>query len=395
MLKITYDEWDEYININKQHMLDSIDNTLLIDKSQEHIQFINILKKIFNINIFNVSRITYSIFTFLHIYINKYLYDIINPNLDGTIRPEINLDGTIRPEINLDGTIRPEINLDCTISPEINLDNTIIPNLNNHNNNNNNNNIIIMLKLIIKLFINIEFILNTQFFLIIYILNKNKKKTTTTPDTPDTLDTPDTPDTPDTLDTPDTTPETKPETTNETTTHANYKILMKITQICKDIDVNIKSSTIILLLLKMNSQLCNYTILDIINNDLINNENSYSKTINIFNNDINNLLDKFINDISQIIEYTDTHTDTHTDTNTNTDIYTNTITYKYILCVNYILDLSNLLYSMFNTSIDIFITYLIKENPTHTNFYNIKNSISDLLTNEIQILKQTLLELYI
>ena len=247
-----------------------------------------------------------------------------------------------------------------------------------------------MLKLIIKLFINIEFILNTQFFLIIYILNKNKQQHTTTTDT-----------TPE--NTPDTTPETKPETTNETTTHTNYKILMKITQICKDIDVNIKSSTIILLLLKMNSQLCNYTILDIINNDLINNENSYSKTINIFNNDINNLLDKFINDISQIIEYTDTHTDTntdthtdtHTDTNTNTDIYTNTITYKYILCVNYILDLSNLLYSMFNTSIDIFITYLIKENPEHTNFYNIKNSISDLLTNEIQILKQTLLELYI
>ena len=386
MLKITYDEWDEYININKQHMLDSIDNTLLIDKSQEHIQFINILKKIFNINIFNVSRITYSIFTFLHIYINKYLYDIINPNLDGTIRPEINLDSTISPEINIDNTIIPEINLDSTISPEINLDSTINPNLNNHNNHNNNNhnnNIIIMLKLIIKLFINIEFILNTQFFLIIYILNKNKKKTTKTPDTPDTLDTP------------DTTPETKPETTKETTTHANYKILMKITQICKDIDVNIKSSTIILLLLKMNSQLCNYTILDIINNDLINNENSYSKTINIFNNDINNLLDKFINDISQIIEYTDTHTDTHTDTNTNTDIYTNTITYKYILCVNYILDLSNLLYSMFNTSIDIFITYLIKENPEHTNFYNIKNNISDLLTNEIQILKQTLLELYI
>ena len=363
MLKITYDEWDEYININKQHMLDSIDNTLLIDKSQEHIQFINILKKIFNINIFNVSRITYSICTFLHIYINKHLCDIINTNLDGTIRPEINLDGTI--------------------SPEINLDNTIIPNLNNHNNNNNNNNIIIMLKLIIKLFINIEFILNTQFFLIIYILNKNKQQHTTTPYT-----------TPE--NTPDTTPETKPETTNETTTtHTNYKILMKITQICKDIDVNIKSSTIILLLLKMNSQLCNYTILDIINNDLINNENSYSKTINIFNNDINNLLDKFINDISQIIEYTDTHTDTHTDTNTNTDIYTNTITYKYILCVNYILDLSNLLYSMFNTSIDIFITYLIKENPEHTNFYNIKNNISDLLTNEIQILKQTLLELYI
>ena len=107
MLKITYDEWDEYININKQHMLDSIDNTLLIDKSQEHIQFINILKNIFNINIFNVSRITYSICTFLHIYINKHLCDIINPNLDGTIRPEINLDGTISPEINLDNTIIP------------------------------------------------------------------------------------------------------------------------------------------------------------------------------------------------------------------------------------------------------------------------------------------------
>ena len=380
MLKITYDEWDEYININKQHMLDSIDNTLLIDKSQEHIQFINILKKIFNINIFNVSRITYSIFTFLHIYINKHLCDIINTNLDGTISPEINLDGTISPEINLDNTIIPEINLDGTINT--NLDGT------NTNLDNNNNNIIIMLKLIIKLFINIEFILNTQFFLIIYILNKNKKKTTTTPDTLDTLDTP---------------PAPAPAPEQDTTTHANYKILMKITQICKDIDVNIKSSTIILLLLKMNSQLCNYTILDIINNDLINNENSYSKTINIFNNDINNLLDKFINDISQIIEYTDTHTNTHTDThtnthtdtNTNTDIYTNTITYKYILCVNYILDLSNLLYSMFNTSIDIFITYLIKENPEHTNFYNIKNNISDLLTNEIQILKQTLLELYI
>ena len=350
MLNITYDEWNKYININKQHMLDSIDNTLLIDKSQEHTQFINILKQIFNINIFNVSRITYSICTFLHIYINKHLCDIINTNLDGT---NPNLD-------NLDDTIPiSKINLDS-------------------------NNIIIMLKLIIKLFINIEFILNTQFFLIIYILNKNKQQHTTTPDT--TSET-----------TPETTTDTTTETTPETTTHANYKILMKITQICKDIDVNIKSSTIILLLLKMNSQLCNYTILDIINNDLINNENSYSKTINIFNNDINNLLDKFINDISQIIEYTDTHTNTDIDTNTdtNTDIYTNTITYKYILCVNYILDLSNLLYSMFNTSINIFITYLIKENPTHTNFYNIKNSISDLLTNEIQILKQTLLELYI
>ena len=73
LLNISYDEWNNYLQYNKQIIIDKIDNTLLIDKSQEHKHFIKILHTMFNINIFDLSRISYLIFNVLHIYINKYL----------------------------------------------------------------------------------------------------------------------------------------------------------------------------------------------------------------------------------------------------------------------------------------------------------------------------------
>ena len=298
---ILYDKWVSYINIKKHYILDKIDNTLLIDTSPEYKKFITVLNNIFNLNIFNITKISYKIITTLYIYINTHLNKILNNGNNGD-----------------------------------NGDNG------DNGNDDDDENIIIILKLIIHLIINIEFILNTQFFLIIYILNKNTTLVT----------------------------HTSSDTTNIKVNKP--KLLIQLENICSDINVNIKSSTIILLLLKINSQLCNYNIVEIIKNNLIINEVECSKTINIFNNEINKLLDNFIVEISNII-------DTPED---------NKLAKKYILCVNYILKLSDLLYNIFNTLFDIFIKYVIKKYPIHK---DTKYNVSKLLENNILLLKKKLL----
>ena len=316
---LSYEKWCSYININKLSILDTTNKSLLIDNSQEHYQFITIFKKIFNINIFNVSRISYAIFIYLDTYIDKYLINIINNN-------------------NNPDKIENK-------TPE--QKNTNTDNTENDNDNDNNNKII--LNLIIQFSINIEFILNTQLFFIIYILNKNTTTNTTT------------------------TTNNKNNITGTNILENKPHILLNIEKICNEINVNIKSSTIILLLLKLNTKLCNNNIIDLIKNDLIKNEIECCKIINICNEKINTLLDNFFINITQCISQSQN------------------ITYKYILCVKYILELTQLLYTIFNTLFNVFIKYLLKSYPLITDLNNITININTLLQDEIVILNTKLL----
>ena len=76
-LVISYNNWCSYIKIKKQNILKKIDSTSILDNSNENKTFINIFKNIFNIDIFDISRIGYISFSFLDTYINSYLLNIL------------------------------------------------------------------------------------------------------------------------------------------------------------------------------------------------------------------------------------------------------------------------------------------------------------------------------
>jgi hypothetical protein len=119
-LSITYEEWYNFIKIKKIKLLKHIDNTSFLDNSTENIKFITILNTIFNMDIFNISRISYLGFSFLDIYINTDLINILETNYQ------------LQP-ITYNNTSKTIIHF------------------------------------IINLIINIEFILNLHLFIIIYI----------------------------------------------------------------------------------------------------------------------------------------------------------------------------------------------------------------------------------
>ena len=215
--------------------------------------------------------------------------------------------------------------------------------------NNTQNNTCTILECVINIIIHIEFILNLHFFIIIYIIRQHTIKN------------------------------------HQHTDISKPKILYKIEKICKDIETQIKPSTIILLLLKINHKLCN--ILGIIDNKLIQNEIGIIKQIKELNKKLSFLLDSFILAIAK-------NTNNNIDNIDNIDNTNTTIIDRYELSVNYICDLANILYMYFDIGFDILIKYIIKEcNPVDTKHIEIsKKSISGLLKSEINTLETKLFE---
>lgn len=295
---ITYIEWDDFIKLNKIKLLNYIDKTSCLDNSNENQIFINNVKKILLMDIFNMSRISYLVFSFINIYVNKYLIHIIYP-------------------------------------------------LSNIANNSLNPITLTLIEFITKLIIYIEFTLNLHLFIIVYLtyINTNKK-----------------------LDNPDNHNILKP------------KILTKLEIICTDVKKTIKSSSIILLLLKINSKLCN--ILDNVTNDYISslikiistieNKKNILVMIKTINNKMTILLDTFMLAIMNPIH--------------NSNIK------KYELCINYICDLANILYIYFDISFDIFINHLKEGSSDNKKLDITKQCIFSLLKNELSNLEEKLFE---
>jgi len=268
-------------------------------------------------DIFNMSRISYLAFSFLHIYINSYLINILQN----------------------DKHIHHTTSIQSPNDKQLNNDTKII------------------LQFIINLIVHIEFILNLHLFIIIYIIRKSS---------------------------------------NDNTNQHNVglskpKLLYKLDKICGDIQSSIKPSTTILLLLKINRKLCN--ILDVFDNSLLIKETGFIKQAKELNSKINNLLDAFILAIAKNTKCQNT---TSTSSSKYTNANHNIMIERYELCVNYILDLANILYMYFDIAFDIFIKYLKLENTSNDNsqtrFDNTKKCISDLLKSELFTLETNFFE---
>ena len=333
-LTISYVDWISYIKIKKHKILRKIDTTSILDNSIENKTFINILKNIFSTDIFDISRIGYIAFSFLDTYINPYLVNIL----------------------------KNDKQLNYYFLNHKDYDN----NDNNDNNGNKklNDDINNILELIINFIIQTEFSLNLHLFLIIYLLTKNASSSEKVKET---------------------------KSPYEKTTPKLLKpvILLKFEQIYNNISLNIKPSSVILLLLKINYKLTN--ILDNINinnyNKIIKNELEFYKHIRELNKKINTLLDSFILEITKILDQSQIAI-----ANANTTaIPDKDIIEKYSICINYILDLGNLFYTSFDTVFEIFIKYLKKEYPDNKTFDTVKFTISNFIKQELSILETKLL----
>jgi len=318
-LFISYDEWYNYIKVNKLKLLNKVDSSSLLEGSKDYKIFINLLQELFKVDTFDISRISYLAFSFLDLYINSYLSTIIHKH---------------------------KIHQDRDPND---------PNINIHN----------ILYFIVKLIIHIEFTLNLHLFILVYLLKKNDKYNLTS---------------------------------NSNSNKQNFvkpKILLKFEKIYNDLELNIESSSILLLLLKLNYKISNifdYLDDDIIlkENELINKNNNENKNKNENKNEnkndnntykINYLLDSFILAIENIYK---------PDEQDDAD---NKVVKKYSICMNYIIDLSNLSYNYFNLGFEILIKYLKIEYPDKNELFDIiHRTISTFLKNELNLLENTLLE---
>jgi hypothetical protein len=77
MPNITFEEWDEYLNSLKNEMLESLRMDKVMTLSHEGNIFVNLIKKINDIRLFDLSRISYLAFLFLDKYIEKNLFCLI------------------------------------------------------------------------------------------------------------------------------------------------------------------------------------------------------------------------------------------------------------------------------------------------------------------------------
>ena len=304
-LVISYDEWYNYIKINKLKLLNKIDSSSLLESSKDYKIFINLLQELFKVDTFDISRISYLAFSFLDLYINSYLFTIIHQH-------------KIHQHKN--------------------------PNVNIHN----------ILYFIVKLVIHIEFTLNLHLFILVYLLKKNDKYSL--------------------------------ESNSNKQKFIKPKILLKFEKIYNDLELNIESSSILLLLLKLNYKISN--IFDYLDDDIILKENEFitthTKNKNTNTNityKINYLLDSFILSIENIYKPDEQ------------DGENNKIVEKYSICMNYIIDLSNLSYNYFNLGFEILIKYLKIEYPDKNELFDIiQRTISTFLKNELNLLENTLLE---
>jgi hypothetical protein len=58
-LVIHYDEWYNYIKVNKLKLLNKIDSSSLLEGSKDYKIFINLLQELFKVDTFDISRISY------------------------------------------------------------------------------------------------------------------------------------------------------------------------------------------------------------------------------------------------------------------------------------------------------------------------------------------------
>jgi hypothetical protein len=163
-------------------------------------------------------------------------------------------------------------------------------------------------------------------------------------------------------------------------------ILLKLVKIDNDINVNIKPSSTILFLLKL---ICKFNILDNLDTQIILKEPILNKTLKEYIEKHNNLLDLFMIEISK--QYDNPIKCLDNEDNEGNKGNKGNVDEIYSICINYIIDMAKLSYTLFDVVFDVFIKYLDAK-FINNKFNVIKNTISISLKNEITMLEQNMLE---
>lgn len=291
---LLHSSWLKYIEIKKRYFLDNSQTKNILNKSPDNEKFKTILQNIMNINLFDLSSILYIGISFLDKFIKLNIFNVLNKYTNYYDDFDV-------------GTI--------TYS---------------------NHDIIIenYLELLTDFTLQIEFILNYHFLLLLYHLKKYK--------------------------------------TNQTNQTNNINklqssIIFKYYRIITELESNVQISSLLLLFLQVIINTSNVFENYYSSNreyDIIENYKYIKKQFDLSKEQtqINQLLDNFI---ISIIEKT----------HTNTPIFDS--------CINYIIDLMVICYTKFEKVFDIFINTILKKKFPDTNFATIQTTVKLFLEQEI------------
>jgi len=333
-------EWQKYIDYKKKLIIENINNTIDLDNSEDNNKFINILKSIINIKIFNVSN-----FSFLALKI-LFASSFINP-------------------IILSNIINHDYNFKQNKNNENKNNNTNDTNgINNTNTNTNDNNIKNILLIIIDFVVQIEISLNYNCILFRHFINKAKF---------DLLQ-------------------------NETKQSCNiynvYNVYNAFNDINKNITETINPSALILLFFKFLQKLSgnskNNIFEKILNIEKENKSNIIIKSnINLnakellkTNTNMKLILDTFMLKINKNLLIDANNTIDNID---NKNIDNENI---YLICSKYIISIVELFYNNFNYLINILEAFLNLPEEKKKEFNKIKILIQQLINDEIKICKE-------
>lgn len=99
MVKILYDHWDNYIQNHKIDILEGLSINNLLSTTSDGINFLNIIAKICQFRLFDLSRISYLAFIFLDKYIESNWDNIINNN---SVNNSVNNNGVTKKATVID-----------------------------------------------------------------------------------------------------------------------------------------------------------------------------------------------------------------------------------------------------------------------------------------------------
>ena len=325
---LSYEIWQTHIDKQKLNLITNISSSNYLENTTENLKFISIIKALVNCNLFNVSNIAFYLLKLLE-----------NTYIDSNILCE---------SISIN---KRELN----------------NNINNYINNNNNTYLDTLkkyLNLIIDNVVYIELSLNINIIIIINYLQKLHKQK---------------------------------DKTSITTIPKAFHIFEKINN---DATNNIKSSSLILLFLKFIQKLGKFHMNSLENNssniiktNTIYKNNTYTKHTKETSNNLKHALDKFIININNFYEskdYKDIVLECPLDTalRVSQSLITS-------ICQNHIAFIVKILFNEINTLFDILIIHL-KTSETITeekqlNLEEIKNNISNMITDDIEKIKNKLL----
>ena len=330
---ITYSEWCEILNVKKYNNLKQIETITILDDTSENVRFISLIKKLLNINIFDLSRISYLALLFFSPYIDVHLDNLIKS--DRTLSLAINYD-VINPEYDHDK---------YDFMPP--LDNTIT----------------CILAHLLDLIIQIELYLNIH-LLIIYSHIHNLASSTASNTTNNT--------------TSNTNDININKNKNDNNNISKSKCLHKLDSIIIQMNYGIKKSTHMLLLLKILNKLFNYNInYNTKLNDSLTKDISKEKIDRLHQNiKINNdNLDNFITAIFDldVVEHFN-----------SADVIWST-------SKDYIMKIIRTNLEHLETFINILLKYLILENhEEESKLISIKNSVINFISMEIDLIESKL-----